>query len=108
MQIKKILILKSCSAAAVFLVSLIFALYPILSRKFKSSKVFMGIANSFAGGIFLAAGLLHMLPEADHRMRIGLGLNYDNGPKGMFPFSYLAAIFSFSFILFIDRIIFGH
>ena len=67
----------------------------------------MGIANSFSGGIFLSAGLLHMLPEADEKLKIGLGIAHKQH-KDIFPYTYLAGICSFSLILFIDKILFSH
>jgi zinc transporter ZupT len=37
---------------------------PFLFSEIGSGAKWTGMANSFAGGIFLAVGLLHMLPES--------------------------------------------
>jgi solute carrier family 39 (zinc transporter), member 1/2/3 len=66
----------------------------------------MGVANSFSGGIFLAAGLIHMLPEAEEKFKRGMKADKPNAPD-IFPFTYLAAMLSFSLVLFIDKIVFA-
>lgn len=48
-----------------FILTLIVGILPVLSKSFQSSPKWTGIANAFAGGIFLGVGLLHLLPEAD-------------------------------------------
>jgi len=40
------------------------AFLPWMSKKFRTNITFLGILNSFGGGIFLAGGLIHILPEA--------------------------------------------
>ena len=39
-------------------------LIPAYSSYFRSSKVLLSIMNSFAGGVFLAMSLIHILPES--------------------------------------------
>lgn len=43
---------------------LFFSLFPVVSKAFRSNKLLMGITNAFAGGVFLSAGLTHILPHA--------------------------------------------
>lgn len=91
---------KVVSAASIFLVSVVFASYPILSKKFRSSTFTLGLASSFSGGLFLAAGLFHILPEANE----AIGKYYKD--QKTYPWVYLAAIASYYFILFIDKVCF--
>jgi len=37
---------------------------PTQSKTFRESPKIMGIANSFAAGVFIAIALIHILPEA--------------------------------------------
>ncbi len=39
-------------------------LIPAYSKYFRSSKVILSLMNCFAGGVFLAMALIHILPEA--------------------------------------------
>ena len=57
----------------------------------------MGYFNAFSGGIIFASGLLYLLPKAHKLFK---------KDKKTYPFVYLIASLSFSFILFIERIAF--
>ena len=37
---------------------------PVKSKRCRNSVTTLGIANSFAGGVFIAIALLHIMPEA--------------------------------------------
>jgi zinc transporter 1/2/3 len=63
----------------------------------------MGIANSFAAGVFLAIGITHLLPEADEIFVEHVGTQYDR----KFPYAFFICILSFGFILFIEKIAFN-
>ena len=43
--------------------AIIMGLIPIKSKKCKESPMVLGIANAFAGGVFIAISLMHMMPE---------------------------------------------
>ena len=59
----------------------------------KTSTLLMGLANSFSGGLFLSAGIVHILPEANkHYTEYCLG-------EDTFPWPFFCATISFSFIL---------
>lgn len=73
----------------------------IQNLKNSSSSTFtLGLASSFSGGLFLAAGLFHILPEANE----AIGKYYKD--QKTYPWVYLAAIASYYFILFIDKVCF--
>lgn len=71
----------------------------LLSLKLKqqrnSSKVF-SYGNSFSGGVFLGAGLLHLLPESIERLESTVNI-------GNFPLAYLICAIGFILILFLEK-----
>jgi len=83
-QKQDILIYKWIAFAGIFLITLTFALLPVLWKKFRSSEAILGMANSFSGGLFLAAGVVHILPETAEPF------------KDKFPLPFAAAIGSYS------------
>jgi len=69
-------------------------------RKRLSNVAFDGLSfgNAFAGGIFMGAGLLHMLPDSmDNFSRLGLKIDY--------PFAALIAGIGFIFVLFLEKVL---
>jgi zinc transporter 1/2/3 len=72
------------------------AALPLLRRKAVQSDRILGWGNSFAAGVFLAAGLVHMLPDADE---IWTGLGWD------YPMAFLLAGFAFAFMLLVEHVL---
>lgn len=81
----------------------------------KKSTDFLGIANAFSGGVFLAIAFLHIMPEAtaafaefmeehehDHWHRLRHGDDEDE----FFPLPFALAFAGYAFILLIDKVIF--
>ena len=81
-----------------------FVLIPIFNRKFKSSKSLMAWANSFSGGIFISAGLFHILPDAVEAYDKALKAA-GASQKTSFPWPYFSCLLSFSFVFLIDKVI---
>lgn len=81
-----------------------FVLIPILNRKFKSSKQLMAWANSFSGGIFISAGLFHILPDAVEAYEKALK-NSGTTQKNQFPWPYFSCLLSFTFVFLIDKVV---
>lgn len=48
---------------SIIVVTLIFGLFPLFCKVCKNSTRFLGIANSFSGGIFMGIALFHLFPE---------------------------------------------
>lgn len=48
-----------------FLMIMITGNIPLRSESFKSNPKVLALSSAFAGGLFLAVGLLHLLPEAN-------------------------------------------
>lgn len=69
---------------------------PLLRRgKIQNDRV-LGWGNSLAAGIFLATGLVHMLPDAD-RIWTNLGWEY--------PIAFALASFGFTFMLLVEHVL---
>jgi len=93
-----LLTLKIISAFAIIVVGLIGGAIPILARRFEDSRIFFSLGNAFAGGVFLGAGLIHLLPDAANK----LGSIVD------YPLAGLLATLGLALLLLIDRVVFSH
>lgn len=85
-----------------------FSIQPLfLKRKFQDSdywKDLIGIANAFSGGLFLAVGIIDILPEA---VVILYEYRKENFESEMgFPWPFFAAIVTFSLILALNKIMY--
>lgn len=56
--------LKLLGGFTIVLCILGFGLFPIQSKTFRKNKMLLSLSNCFSGGLFLAMGLVHVLPEA--------------------------------------------
>lgn len=73
-------------------------LFPIRKSLNKQALDKLSFGNAFAGGIFLGAGLLHMLPDSiDNFKNLGLQIDY--------PFAALIAGVGFIFVLFLEKVL---
>ena len=63
----------------------------------------MGLSNAFSAGIFLAAAIVHIIPESLEQFE---GATKDSKIANNFPFVPVAICSSFLFVLLIDRVIF--
>ena len=88
---------KWISFGGILVMTAFFAALPVVWKRFRNSEATLGIANSFSGGLFLAAGVVHILPECAAPFS-----------DGEFPWPFFAAIMTYSQVLFVDRVIFKH
>lgn len=72
---------------------------PLRVKAFKENKLVLSMAAAFSGGLFLAVGCIHLLPESNENFE-----NYFNDDKEHFPWAFLISVASFSIILFIEKI----
>lgn len=72
------------------------AVLPILRRSTVHSERLLGFGNSFAAGVFLAAGLVHVLPDADETWN-RLGWDY--------PMAFLLAALAFALMLLVEHVL---
>lgn len=59
----KVLDIKVAFICGCFVESLVGGTIPMWCKQLNQSPKLLGIANSFAGGVFLAIALVHMMPE---------------------------------------------
>ena len=88
-----------------FAEAFIAGLVPTWSSKCRESPKVLGIANSFAAGVFLAIALIHILPEeseawTDHTIDV-------KGPDAkVFPLAEFITFVGYVLILVIDKVLF--
>lgn len=68
---------------------------PLIRRNLNQDRL-LGWGNSFSAGVFLTAGLVHMLPDADH---IWTSLGWD------YPMAFVLASFAFVFMLLVEHVL---
>ncbi len=91
-----ILIFKITAAMVTFAFGFLGGLLALKLQQQKNSSRVFSFGNSFSGGIFLGAGLLHLLPESIERLEIGVtGIN--------FPLAYLVCAVGFVLTLFLEK-----
>jgi zinc transporter 1/2/3 len=73
---------------------------PVKSKTFKESPKILGIANAFSGGVFLAIGLTHIMPE-----EVNAWNELHEGEK-TFPWPYLILVLGYTLMLTIDKVVF--
>lgn len=92
--------LKIIAALAILAVGVIGGIIPLLAARHDTSRRFLSLGNSLAGGIFLGAGFIHLLPEAAEAL------------EGVvdYPLAPLLAAVGVVALLLIDRVLFeaGH
>jgi zinc transporter 1/2/3 len=92
-----ITVLKLISILTIFFVGLLGGILPLNKNLSKRGKQRLTLGNAFAGGIFLGAGLIHMLPDAFE--------NFTTlAPHIDFPFPALISGIGFLLILAIETL----
>jgi len=86
----------------------VFGLLPLKVRHFKTNKTLLAISNCFSGGLFIAIGLIHILPEAHEKLEGRVTPDKLKEEEYVFPLSYVICLATFSFILLIDKVIFNN
>ena len=93
-----LLTLKILSAFAIIAVGLIGGTIPIVAQRFENSRRFFSLGNAFAGGIFVGAALIHLLPDGAEKLETISG----------YPLAGLLAAMGLALLLLIDRVAFSH
>lgn len=92
--------IKVVAALAILAVGIIGGIIPLLAARHDTSRRFLSLGNALAGGIFLGAGFIHLLPEAAEAL------------EGVvdYPLAPLLAAVGVVALLLIDRVLFeaGH
>lgn len=95
-------------ACVLFFVAYAGGLAPILLSSFSISGRLISCCNAFAGGVLLAAAIVHLLPDAvDNLHDLGhsvfCALNRSStDPTGMFPIANVIAIVAFLLLMMLD------
>ena len=93
--------IKGIMMAAIFVVCAIGAILPYFFRSGKKGKYVLSMGTAFGGGVFLTAGLMHLLPDAI--------IEFNNlAPGETYPYVELIVIFGFLLIFFIEYILIDH
>ena len=94
----KTLILKIISIPSLFALCFIFGIFPYTIQRCRMNESFLSYANTFSGGLFFGIGQFHLLAEGVEKL----------SEYSKLPLSYFLAAFGYSFILFIQKVIFGY
>lgn len=86
------------SVFLIFLTGIAGGLFSARLADTEKSEMFFSIGNAFAGGVFLGAGLLHMLPDASK------GLGNLTGSTD-FPWIFLLCALGFLLVLLIEKVL---
>jgi len=89
----------------IFIEGLVSGMIPTWSPSCRESPKILGIANSFAGGVFLAIAFMHITPEM-----IGtwadMPRNEGKDADEIFPLPEMLIFVGYTFILIIDKVLF--
>ena len=96
-MITSFLAIKVVAAVVILVVGIVGGVIPLLAARHHASRRFLSLGNSLAGGIFLGAGFIHLLPEA------GAALG---GEMIEYPLATLLAAIGVCVLLLIDRVLF--
>jgi zinc transporter 1/2/3 len=99
---------KIIAAFILWLIIMLFGLLPIKSTKFQSNPTLLSLSNCFSGGLFVAIGLIHILPEAHADLEGQREQKQLKANEEVFPLYYILCLATFSFILFIDTVLFNN
>ena len=92
--------IKVIAALAILAVGIVGGVIPLLAARHEASRRFLSLGNALAGGIFLGAGFMHLLPEGAEAL------------EGVvdYPLAPLLAAVGVVALLLIDRVLFeaGH
>ena len=90
------LVVKLLIIAAVLLAAVGAGMVPILAKQWRRSERLLSLANALAGGLFLGAGFLHLLPQS----------HQDFGGVLDYPMAPLLAAVGVCGLLFVERVVF--
>ena len=90
--------IKIISIPSLFLLCFLFGIFPYMIKKCRTNNSFLSYANTFSGGLFFGIGIFHLLSEGVEKLS-----KYSD-----LPIPYFLASLGYSFILFIQKVIFGY
>lgn len=93
--------LKILAAGVVFLTGMAGGLFSLRIQNYQNSQRWFSLGSALAGGIFLGAGLIHLLPDAV------AGFAQIN-PKLSYPLAFTLCAFGFVSVLFLEKVLLAH
>ena len=103
--------LKLVGGLSLFGCIVFFGIIPIKWHAFRANRTLLSLSNCFSGGLFVAIGLIHILPEAAELLErkkqpddFKNGVGHGDDP---FPWSYFISLCCFSFVLLVDKVLFS-
>jgi zinc transporter ZupT len=87
-----------------FAEALVCGLIPTFSKNCRESPKILGIANAFAGGVFIAIAFMHILPEQIHAWDDYMMEKKSEGDP--FPLPEMLTFIGYTLILMIDKVLF--
>ena len=90
--------IKIISIPSLFLLCFLFGIFPYMIKKCRMNNSFLSYANTFSGGLFFGIGIFHLFSEGVEKLS-----KYSD-----LPIPYFLASLGYSFILFIQKVIFGY
>lgn len=92
--------LRLVAALALFFEGLAGVYIPVLLKSFEGYEWWLSLLNCFSGGVFLAAGLVHLLPHcAEAQQRLG-------SLVGDYPLYLVLITLGYMLVLFVERVLF--
>ena len=95
-MITSLFAIKVVAALAILVMGIVGGIIPLLVARHDTSRRFMSMGNALAGGIFLGAGFMHLLPEAGEALEELID----------YPLAPLLAAVGVLVLLLIDRVLF--
>lgn len=95
---------KVFAAIFIWIVIFGFGLLPMKLKTTNPNSILISLGNAFSGGLFLALGLIHILPEASTNMTKSFE---KSNTWARFPFAFIISFLVFSLLLFIDKIMYN-
>lgn len=90
---------KLLAIVVIWLIGLVAGLWPVLIGARTPHDRFFSLGNALAGGVFLGAGLIHLLPDAIDSYRAVLGPDLD------YPLASLVCAAGFLLVLLIEKVL---
>ncbi len=115
-----LLFTKAMFCIGCFFLAFLAGLVPVFFNACKNSKTIFSVANSFAGGVFIAIAFMHIMPEAMEMWEHFLEHDHDHDDDDHdhdhafthgdgdepFPLPFALLIAGYTLILLIDKILF--
>ena len=63
---------KIIAIVSFWVINMVFSFLPVCIKKFRKIELLMTLSNCFTAGLFLATGMVHILPESNENITEGM------------------------------------